>query len=69
MTVLTFILPIFIAAFYLENYFKWEEEEFDAVYGAAIDGLNKQKKMSILYPVYFVVRRVCFVLTAMLLPD
>ena len=41
MTVLTFILPIFIAAFYLENYFNWEKEEFDAVYGAAIDGLNK----------------------------
>ena len=67
MTVSLALFPVFIGNFYLEHYFKWEDEEFDEKYGAPLDGLNKNKKMSIVYPVYFIIRRVSFVFVAMYL--
>jgi hypothetical protein len=48
--------------FYLRYYDDWENEEFDKKYGAPLDGLKKNQKSSLIYPVYFVVRRSLFCL-------
>jgi hypothetical protein len=62
-------LPIFMVIFYLKNFDKWESEEFDEVYGAPLEGLNKSKKSSLFFPVYFVIRRVSFCMTTFFLFD
>ena len=59
----TFLLPTFFGLFYLDHFFAWDKEEF-AIYAEAVDGL-KRKKISILSPIYFVIRRVTFVVIAM----
>jgi hypothetical protein len=55
--------------FYLKNFDKWESEEFDEIYGAPLEGLNKSKKSSLFFPVYFVIRRVSFCMTTFFLFD
>lgn len=59
-------LPAFMIIFYLKYFDQWEDEKFEEIYGAPLDGLNK-KKSSLFYPVYFVIRRVAFALTTLFL--
>jgi len=60
-------LPVFMLIFYLKNFDSWEDEHFDELYGAPLDGLHKKKKSSLFYPIYFVIRRVLFCLTTLFL--
>ena len=41
------------------------KQEFLAVYGDPIDGLNLKKKIALLYPTYFTVVRIVFVLVTL----
>ena len=63
-TACTFLLPMFFGFFYLDHYFEWEKEKFE-IYADALDGLKKHKKISVFSPIYFVIRRVTFVMIAM----
>jgi hypothetical protein len=58
-------LPFFMVIFYLKYYDDWENEEFDEKYGAPLDGLKKNQKSSLIYPVYFVIRRSLFCLVTL----
>ena len=65
---ISFLLPFFILTFYFFNYDRMNSddeevaEEFDEKWGAPMEGLNKDNKWSLAYPVMFLTRRICFVL-------
>lgn len=55
---LSLISPIFIVVFYLKNQHLWKEESFLQVYGGPLEGLNLEKKASLLHPLFFCIRRI-----------
>ncbi len=67
MLMVTVIAPIFFLSFYLPNYHNWEDEHFEPKWGAIFDGLKKDKKSSLIYPVFFLIRRTIFVISAVYL--
>ena len=60
-------MPLFMVIFYFKHYALWEDEEFEKKYGAPLDGLKKNQKSSLIYPVYFMIRRAMFCLVTLLL--
>ena len=58
-------MPFFMVIFYLKYYDDWENEKFDKKYGAPLEGLKKDQKSSLIYPVYFVIRRSLFCLVTL----
>ena len=60
-------LPFFMVIFYLLYFADWENEEFNKKYGEPLDGLKKNQKSSLIYPVYFVIRRALFCLVTLVL--
>ena len=67
MLTVTVIAPIFFLTFYLPNYHKWEDDHFKTRWGAIFNGLKKGKKSSVIYPVFFLMRRIIFVISAVYL--
>jgi len=61
------LLPIWIIFFYLRNFDRLEDEKFSEKYGATYEGLKANEKTWIIYPVYFVIRRVLFMVISLLL--
>jgi len=53
-------IPFWMVWFYIKWFAEWQDEEFDERYGSALDGLKKGSKISLFYPVFFVIRRVSF---------
>jgi len=75
-TIFTLILgpaaTFFIIAmsfFYMRQFKNWGDPEFDDKYGAVFEGLRKETKLSLLYPVIFISRRVLFAIVAILFPN
>ena len=60
-------MPIFMVIFYLKYHAAWEDEEFNKKFGAPLDGLKKNQKSSLVYPVFFVIRRAIFCLVTLML--
>jgi hypothetical protein len=56
-----FVGPIWLLVFYLCRFKEWETPAFEEKYGAVLDGLKKDQRSSLFYPVFFMVRRVLFV--------
>ena len=50
--------------FYLCKFAKWKDQDFDSKYGAVFEGLRKDKKSSIGYPLIFISRRILFAVVA-----
>lgn len=67
LTVLLAGLPFFISIFYCKNFIKLEDEEFREKYGAPYEGLDTEKRRSIAYSVIFILRRMFFSATCLLL--
>lgn len=67
LTVAIGTLPFFIVIFYLLYYSDWENEVFKKKYGEPLDGLKKNQKSSLIYPVYFVIRRIFFCFVTLIL--
>ena len=67
MLTVTAVSPIFFVAFYMCNKQKWEDEHFETKWGAVLEGLKKDKKSSLIYPVFFLIRRIIFVVSAVYL--
>ena len=66
MTSCLVLLPFFILDFYLAtNFYKIDSEDFEAKYGSVYEGLKKDKKLSLIYPVYFIIRRMLFMCISM----
>ena len=60
-------MPLWIIHFYLKNFENLEDEKFEEKYGAVYEGLKPDHKSWIVYPVYFIVRRVLFMIISLLL--
>lgn len=62
-TAVALFLPIAII-FYIKKFPKWTDDRFTDRYGAFYDGLRTNKLSSIIYHVFFVIRRLAFALVA-----
>jgi hypothetical protein len=60
--------PAYLTIYYLWNFKKWQTEEFEEAYGAILDGLRKDIRLSIFYPVFFMFRRIVFTVQAIFAP-
>ena len=62
------VLPFFIFFFYLKNFEKMNSEdeevaeEFEERYGSPLEGLKKENKSSIFHSIWFILRRILFVM-------
>jgi len=63
------VFPIFVVVFYCINFARWKDEDFDEKYGAIFEGLRKNSRASLLYPIIFVVRRLLLVFVATITQD
>ena len=69
MTAAVVIIIALLFTFYYRNFSKWGEDKFDARFGAVFDGLRKDSKTAMFYPLIFILRRLIFALTSILLMD
>ena len=58
-------LPIFIISFYFYNWKKVNDESFESKFGCVYVVLKSEFKLTLVYPIFFVVRR-CFLLITVL---
>ena len=63
--VMSLFLP-FCIIFYLCKFRTWGDEKFENQYGTVFDGLRKDKKSSLLYPLMHFIRRFTFTIVAIL---
>ena len=59
----------FLIIFYLRRFESWGDEQFENRYGAVFDGLRKDRKSSLGYPLIHFLRRFIFILVAILAID
>ena len=64
LTFVTVVGPFWILGFYLKNFDKWENEDWQEKWGAPLEGLRKNTKWSVFYPIWFLIRRIMFIYTA-----
>ena len=60
---------IFFVPFYCYSKAIWHEVGFQIRYGALLDGTSKKYRSTLLYPMIFLIRRLAFVASALLLGD
>ena len=56
------VLPIWTLWFYCRNFKNWEDEHFEEKYGAVFEGLKKEQRIVLAYPMIFMTRRFFLVL-------
>jgi hypothetical protein len=56
-------LPIFFISFYWYNWKKVKDEDFESKFGCVYEGLKTESKLALVYPIFFVVRRCCLLIT------
>jgi hypothetical protein len=59
--------PFFIVGFYWRNFEQLTDEEFELRYGSVYEGLKPDRRSTIIYTTYFVIRRAAYALTSVLL--
>ena len=62
------LFPFFVLGFYLYNFVNWGDENFEARYGTVLEGLRKDRRSSLLYPLTFSIRRILFTIVAIVTP-
>ena len=65
---MSLFLP-FCIIFYLRKFRTWGDKKFENQYGTIFDGLRKDKKSSLLYPLMHFIRRFSFTAVAILATD
>lgn len=58
------IAAVFLTVFYIKTFHRWNDEDYDERYGAIFDGLRKDTKLALLYPIIFILRRILFSIVA-----
>ena len=61
--------PVFTIIFYLRRFNDWKSETFETKFGSPLEGLRKDKKSSIFYPAFFIVRRMIFAFICIIMSD
>lgn len=54
------VLPIWLIFFYVKHFSRFEDPTFDSQYGSVYEGLRKDSKWVLVFPVYFITRRILF---------
>ena len=62
------LFPFFVLGFYMFNFVNWDEKNYEARYGTVLEGLRKDKRSSLLYPLTFSIRRILFTIVAIITP-
>ena len=57
------IMPFFISIYYSLNFDRLKDEEFEQKWGEALAGLDSEKRSTIFFAVFFLIRRYIFVVT------
>lgn len=60
--ILAFGSPIFIGVFYWHNFEKWTDEHFEHKWGAPLEGLDLTRRITLLHPIFFCLRRIILVI-------
>ena len=60
--------PFLILGFYNWHFSKLDDEEFEEKWGAPYEGLKKDNRWALIYPVTFVMRRVLFAFLCIFMP-
>jgi len=63
------IAAISSGVFYIKTFDRWNDEDYNEKYGAIFDGLRKDTKAALLYPLIFVLRRILFSIVAIYTVD
>jgi hypothetical protein len=58
--VVTIAGPIFVLVYYCCKFRHWKKNSFEQRMGAVLDGLRKNTRVAIFYPVFFMIRRLIF---------
>ena len=58
------IAAVSLGVFYIKTFNRWNDEDYDEKYGAIFDGLRKDTKAALLYPLIFILRRMLFSIVA-----
>ncbi len=69
MTAVSIATPVFIIAFYYPRFKMWSDETFSQKWCVIMDGLKLEKIESLFYPFLFVIRRMVFVASVILLQN
>lgn len=56
--------PWFLLIYYLCKFKKWNDEGFETSMGSVLEGLRKDRRSAIFYPVFFIFRRTTFAVQA-----
>jgi hypothetical protein len=62
-------LPSFIFCYFLCKFKVWEEEDFEESVGSVLEGLRKDTRTAVFYPVFFMFRRTVFAVQAIYFGD
>jgi hypothetical protein len=63
------VLPPFIFCYFLCKFKVWEEEDFEESVGSVLEGLRKDTRTAVFYPVFFMFRRTVFAVQAIYFGD
>jgi len=55
---------VVLGFFYVKTFNRWSDEDYDNKYGAVFEGLRKDTKAALFYPLIFMVRRIAFSIVA-----
>ena len=66
MAVVIVILPFWIIYFYCKNFEKWRDEEFVEKYGTIFEGLRRDRRSTLAYPIIFMLRRFSLVIVVVI---
>ena len=58
------IFPVWVFIYYCKNYARWNDNDFDEKYGAVFEGLRKDRRSALAYPMIFLIRRSLLVIIA-----
>ena len=62
------IFPAWVFIFYCKNFTRWNDADFKSKYGSVFEGLRKDRRSALAYPLIFLVRRSVIVIIAILTP-
>mmetsp|Transcript_6846 Transcript_6846/g.9417 ORF Transcript_6846/g.9417 Transcript_6846/m.9417 type:complete len:86 (-) Transcript_6846:1131-1388(-) len=66
LSVSVILFPLWAICFYCKKFKKWQDKDFEEKYGAALEGLKKDSRTALGYPIIFMLRRFALVITVTL---
>ena len=68
-TIVLLAMPIFVIIYYLKNFRRMADKSFSNKWGSTYDGLRTNSRIILVFPVFFLARRIIFILLAFNMKD